>query len=142
MGARKELLEQVGASLRGSGRRRRRLLAELDEHLRDAVSAEQAQGVDEDTAEREVLGRFGNAAEISARWNAHEHKRRVARRRHYAALAFAAVAATGLGITQYASGKTSPTPTRCRASAAQEAPSQDARKCQPAKETPPITPSR
>jgi hypothetical protein len=84
------------------------LLAELDEHLRDALSEEVAQGVDEEIAARDVLARFGSATEISARWNADERKRRAARRRHYAALAFTAVTATGLGITQYASGKTSP----------------------------------
>jgi hypothetical protein len=142
MGARQELLEQVGASLRGSGRSRRRLLAELDEHLRDAVSAELARDVDEGIAERDVLARFGTAAEISARWNADERRRRVARRRHYAALAFAAVAATGLGITQYASGKTSPPPTPCTASESQATASQDSRKCESTSEMRPITPSR
>jgi hypothetical protein len=130
-GARQELLAQVGTSLRGSRRRRRRLLAELDEHLREAVHAEMARDVDEDVAARDVLQRFGTAAEISARWNADERKRRVARRRHYAALAFAAVAATGLGITQYASGKTSPSPPRCNATPSQAASNQGARTCQP-----------
>jgi hypothetical protein len=133
-GAREELLEQVGSSLRGSRRRRRRLLAELDEHLHDALSAELAQRLDEEAAACEVLARFGTAAEISARWNADERKRRATRRRHYAALAFAAVTATGLGITQYASGKTSPPPPRCTATASQAARSPAERNCKPRNE--------
>jgi hypothetical protein len=105
----RKLLDELHASLAGSRRRRLRLLAELDEHLRDAAAAERERGSARDEAEQEAVRRLGTPAQISALWNNLERRRRH-RRRRYAAITVAAIAAGGFGATQYASGKSSPAP--------------------------------
>jgi hypothetical protein len=103
-----DLLEQLSASLTGPRRRRHRLLVEVHDHLRDAVAAEMARGVNERKAQENAVARLGSAADLSTLWNADERRRRVHRRRYYSVVALATVVASGLGITQYAFGKTAP----------------------------------
>jgi hypothetical protein len=107
------LVGELSTALRGPRRARRRLLAEIDAHLRDAVSAEIARGADEEHAAAEVIERFGDVRQTAARWNGDRADRRGAARRNALVVALAAVAAAALGLTQYASGKTSPQTRRC-----------------------------
>jgi hypothetical protein len=116
------LVGELSSTLRGPRRARRRLLAEIDAHLRDAVSAEVARGVDEEHAAAQVIERFGDVRETSARWNGDRADRRGAVRRNALVVALAAVAATALGLTQYASGKTSPPPRQCAPASLQSGP--------------------
>lgn len=102
------LLAELDRALRGPRRARRRLLSEIDEHLTDAIGAELAQGVDPAAAESRILDRFGNPASVAATWNAHQDARRGAMRRKAVVLAIAVAVAGALGVTQYASGKSSP----------------------------------
>lgn len=102
------LLAELARTLRGPRGARRRLLSEIDEHLTDAIGGELAQGFDPVTAETRILDRFGNPASVAAAWNAHQDARRGAMRRKVVVLAIAVAVAGALGVTQYASGKSSP----------------------------------
>jgi hypothetical protein len=109
--SRKELLlADLHRALRGPRRARRRLLSEIDEHLTDAIGAELDHGCEPTAAESRILDRFGNPAAVAAAWNAHQDARRGAMRRKAVVIAIAAAAAGALGVTQYASGKSSPPP--------------------------------
>jgi hypothetical protein len=103
-----QLLAELDRTLRGPRRARRRLLSEIDEHLTDAIGGELAQGVDPAAAEPRILDRFGNPAFVAAAWNADHDARRGAMRRKAVVLAIAVAVAGALGVTQYASGKSSP----------------------------------
>jgi hypothetical protein len=61
-------LEELAGSLRGPRRARRRLLAELEAHVEDAI----ADGLDEESA----LARLGPPAAVAGRWNADANRRR------------------------------------------------------------------
>jgi hypothetical protein len=103
-----QLLTELARMLGGPRGARRRLLSEIDEHLTDAIGGELAQGVDPVTAESRILDRFGNPASVAATWNAHQDARRGAMRRKAVVLTIAVAGAGALGVTQYASGKSSP----------------------------------
>lgn len=103
-----QLLADLHRALRGPRRARRRLLSEIDEHLTDAIGAELAHGCEPAAAESRVLDRFGNPIAVAAAWNAHHNARRGAIRRNAVVVAIAATAVGALGVTQYASGKSSP----------------------------------
>jgi hypothetical protein len=102
------VLSELERMLRGPRRARRRLLSEIDEHLTDGIAAELAAGSEGVIAEMRVVGRFGSPAAVAAAWNAHQDARRGATRRRVVLLAVVAAGAGALGVTQYASGKTSP----------------------------------
>lgn len=63
-------LADLHGLLRLSPQRRARLLAEVEEHLRDAASSERAAGDGEDAAAERALVRFGTAQEVAAAANA------------------------------------------------------------------------
>jgi hypothetical protein len=100
-----EFLAQLAACLRGPRRHRQRLIEEIGAHIDDALHAELARNTNHEEAEQVVLDRFGDADTLARHWNKDRYILRVARRRRLAAVAFAAVAAGALGITQYAAGK-------------------------------------
>jgi thiamine biosynthesis lipoprotein ApbE len=110
--ASEQLLAQLAATLRGPRRARRRLLEEIREDLSDAVQAELNASVDAVTAEAVVLARFGDASTVAIRWNSEHAKRIVALRRNLVLVLAAAATAGALGVTQHASGKSSPTRAR------------------------------
>jgi hypothetical protein len=100
----------MAATLRGPRRARQRLLDEVTEDLKDAVEAESAAGLSPDAAEALVAARFGNPTAIARHWNSDQALRRRSMQRNALLLMTAMAMAGGLGITQYASGKNSPTP--------------------------------
>lgn len=103
-----DFLAEVGASLRGPRRHRKRLVDELAAHIDDAVRAELAANVHIGDAERAVLDRIGNASAIADRWNADRRIVRTRRHRRLAGATFVLVVAGALGVTQYAAGKSQP----------------------------------
>jgi hypothetical protein len=105
-----ELIAELNASLRGPRRARNRLLDEIREDLKDAIEAERAAGGSVDSAQAMVAARFGSPAVIADHWNYDQASRQRARRRNTLVLMVAITASGALGITQHASGKSSPTP--------------------------------
>ena len=103
-----QLLAQLAATLRGPRRARRRLLEEIREDLNDAVQAQLDAGVDAAAAEAVALARFGDASTVATRWNSDHAARSVALRRNVVLVLAAAATAGALGVTQHASGKSSP----------------------------------
>lgn len=103
-----DFLAEVGASLRGPRRHRKRLVDELAAHIDDAVRAELAANAHIGDAERTALDRIGNAREIADRWNGDRRILRARRHRRLAAVTFVLVIAGALGVTQYAAGKSQP----------------------------------
>lgn len=99
-----EFLDEVAASLRGPRRRRQRLIDELQTHIEDGVRAALEADVSVHYAERHILDQLGTADQIANRWNADQRALQGKLRRRVAALAFAAVVAAALGVTQYAAG--------------------------------------
>jgi hypothetical protein len=108
MTARDDFLCELAGALRGSARRRRRLIDELAGHIDDARRAELAEPQIPAAAERIVLDRLGDPDEIANRWNADQRARQQTQRRRVAALVLAVVAAAALGVTQYAGGTPRP----------------------------------
>ena len=104
------LLDEIAATLRGPRWARQRLLDEIAEDLKDAVAAESAAGLSLDAAEAFVAARFGNPTAIARQWNSGQARRRRSIQRNALVLVTAISMAGGLGITQYASGTNSPTP--------------------------------
>jgi hypothetical protein len=104
------LLDEMAATLRGPRRARQRLLDEVSEDLKDAVEAESAAGLSPDAAEALVAARFGSPTAIAGHWNSDQALRRRTIQRNTLLLVTAMAMAGALGITQYASGKNSPTP--------------------------------
>jgi hypothetical protein len=100
-----EFLDEVAGSLRGPRRRRQRLIEELQAHIEDGVRAALEPDVSVQHAERHVLDQLGTADQIAHRWNADQRALQGKLRRRLAAVAFAAVVAAALGVTQYAAGK-------------------------------------
>jgi hypothetical protein len=107
------LLGELAATLRGPRRSRQRLLDEIREDMRDAIEFETSGGLAPDAAEALVAARFGSPAAIATRWNSDQELRRHATRRNTLVVVLAMAMAGALGITQYAAGTNSPTPTRC-----------------------------
>lgn len=62
-------LDELTSRLRGPARRVRRVLAETEEHLRDAVDSRVAGGMSVEEAERAALHDFGTAAYVAAAMN-------------------------------------------------------------------------
>lgn len=108
------LLDDMAATLRGPRRARQRLLDEIAEDFKDGVEAESAAGVAPGAAEALVAARFGSPTAIVNRWNSDQALRRRAMQRNTLVLMTTVAMAGALGITQYASGKSSPTPPRTR----------------------------
>jgi hypothetical protein len=62
-------LDRLLVHLRGSARDVRRILAEAEEHLRDATAELTAAGMDEREAQREAVARFGDARSVARRFS-------------------------------------------------------------------------
>jgi hypothetical protein len=63
-------LDRLLARLRGSARDVRRILAEAEEHLRDATAEAMATGMSEEEAQREAIARFGDPRTVARRFSA------------------------------------------------------------------------
>jgi len=61
-----QYLDELAGRLRVGPAQARRLLAEAEEHLREATEAETATGLDQDDAQRRAIERFGSAREVAA----------------------------------------------------------------------------
>jgi hypothetical protein len=94
-------LRAVEAGLCGSRAAQKRLLAELRDHVEDALEA----GADPD----EVMERVGTAADVVGPWRTHAVAVRAQNRRRAAVLALAVATTAALGIAQHASGHRTPT---------------------------------
>jgi hypothetical protein len=98
-------VRELSAGLSGPWRDRRRLLAELRQHVDEAVAAEVAAGSPAGAAEHLALERLGPQDALVEAWSARCSRVR-ARRRGRAALLAAAVATAGLlGVAQHADGR-------------------------------------
>ncbi|MEO9254027.1 MAG: permease prefix domain 1-containing protein [Tepidiformaceae bacterium] len=64
-----EYLDELAAALRVDGRRARRILAETEDHLNEAVRTQLLAGLSEAEAEREAILRFGTPSDIAARFS-------------------------------------------------------------------------
>jgi hypothetical protein len=99
-------LAELGASLHGPRRSRRRLIEELSAHIEDATIAEvRFRRLNRREAEQTVLDRLGCAETIAGRWNAHQREVRATKHRRLAVSAVSLAAAAALAVTQYAAGK-------------------------------------
>lgn len=87
-----DYLDQLLVELRGSARDVRRILAEVEEHLRDATAEGMAEGLREDKAQWRAIDRFGPPRVVARRFG------RPAARPALAALARAAVPVTVVGM--------------------------------------------
>jgi hypothetical protein len=63
-------LDQLLGHLRGSAHDVRRILAEAEEHLRDAAAELEAAGASEEEAQRRAIERFGNPRTVARRFSA------------------------------------------------------------------------
>jgi uncharacterized membrane protein len=102
-----EYLRDVEQGLRGSRRAQRRLLAELQDHIEDALEAAGAGAND-------VMARVGEPDDVVGPWRAHAIAVRAQNRRRAAVLALAVASGAALGIAQHASGHRTP-PAACPA---------------------------
>jgi hypothetical protein len=62
-------LDRLLGHLRGSAHIVRRILSEVEEHLRDAVADEVAAGATEEQAQRRAIARFGDARTVARRFS-------------------------------------------------------------------------
>jgi HAAS len=109
---REHWLQMVAHSLRGSRRRRRRLLAELEGHLDDAAAEEMAAGLAPADAEAAALRRLGAPDTVAADWNVDVAARRTATRLRIVVLAVLAGALlTPVALAQR-SGPSHPRPVK------------------------------
>jgi HAAS domain-containing protein len=109
-GQRDAWLRLLGEALRGPRRHRHRLLAELEEHLDDAVAAELAAGCEPAEAEATALRRLGAPATLATEWNADVAARRsAARLRIVAVAALVGAIAAPVALAQH-SGRPQPRP--------------------------------
>jgi hypothetical protein len=92
-------LDRLLAELRGSAADVRRVLAEVEEHLRDAVHAGIAEGLPEDEAERRAVERFGSPRIVARRFGATLPPREVARTLASVLVPFAAIGLMAVGVS-------------------------------------------
>jgi hypothetical protein len=62
-------LDELLSRLRGSSTDVRRILAETEQHLRDAAADAEARGLDPVAAQHEAIARFGSARDLSRRFS-------------------------------------------------------------------------
>jgi hypothetical protein len=108
-------LDELGAALRVQGRRRRRIMAEVESHLADAADVAATQGVDRAAAERDAIARFGASPAALAVLFGDGHRPRP-RVWSFAAVAAALGAAAGVGALAYSSSQGPPPRYRATAS--------------------------
>jgi hypothetical protein len=104
-------MRELRSALRGPRRARVRLLAEVQDHIDDAMRAELERGADPTAAQAIVLEQFGDPAVLASAWNdAQAQRRRSAQRRAVAVIAMLASTAAVLGVAQHADGGREETP--------------------------------
>jgi HAAS len=106
-------LQDLAQRMAGSRRTRRRLLAELRDHVDDAVAAQLDAGVDAAEAERHAIARLGPPDALARAWRARCVRVRTRRRGRAAMLAGATALAAVLAVTQHADGRSPTAPTAC-----------------------------
>ena len=85
-------------------RSRRRILAEVDAHLIEAVAAACARGAEPASAEREAIARFGEPADVARQFNALRRPRLRSRRSLIVALTCATASVGSAGAWAIAPG--------------------------------------
>jgi hypothetical protein len=101
-------LQALGAELGGPRAARERLLAELRDHLDDAIADEVTVGRAPDDADHIALARLGAPADVSAPWSSYVRRRRRETRKRAGVIALAAATACALAVVQHASGHREP----------------------------------
>ena len=112
MTGRDEVVRALASSLRGPRRARRRLIAEIEEHLTDLAAAETAAGAAAEEAEAAAVRTLGDSTELAGAWNdQHTQHRHRSRRRGASAAIALGLAAAALAWAQHADGgRAQPTP--------------------------------
>ncbi len=65
-----DYLDDLLPALRGTPREIRRMLAETEGHLHDAIAEDVARGIPPEAAARAAVARFGRASDVARAWNA------------------------------------------------------------------------
>ena len=100
--------QALRAELGGPRAARERLLAELQDHLDDAIADEVTVGRAPDEADPIALARLGSPADVSAPWSIYVRRRRRETRKRAGVIALAAATACALAVVQHASGHRQP----------------------------------
>jgi HAAS len=103
--------QALAAELGGPRAARERLLAELRDHLDDAIADEVTVGCAPDDADHIALTRLGAPTDISAPWSILVRRRRRETRKRAGVIALAAATACALAVVQHASGHRQPSTT-------------------------------
>jgi hypothetical protein len=101
----------LAAELPGPRAARERLLAELRDHLDDAIADEVTLGRAPDDADHIALARLGAPADVSAPWSIFVRRRRRETRKRAGVITLAAATACALAVVQHASGHRQPSTT-------------------------------
>jgi len=99
-----EYLCELASGLPGPRSARRRLLAELRDHLDDLVAAELAAGAGRAEAGERAVERLGGAAAVTAAWAAQYARPHARQRARMLALVLAVALASVLAVAQHAQG--------------------------------------
>ena len=103
--------QALAAELGGPRAARERLLAELQDHLDDAIAEEVTVGRAPTDADPIALARLGTPADVSAPWSIYVRRRRRETRKRAGVIALAAATACALAVVQHASGHRQPSTT-------------------------------
>src|SRR5579863_9633190 len=103
-------LHDLERQLEGSRRARKRLLAEIRDHLEDAVVTQRATGVPPERAEQQALEQLGAPQTVAETWNARCSHLRKKQRLRGTLIIVTVATATILAAAQHANGKRDPTP--------------------------------
>lgn len=101
-------LRDLSTQVTGSRRTRTRLLAELRDHLDDAVAAGIDAGLEATEAEEQAIEKLGSSDALTRAWEARRSRLRRRRRGRIAMLVGAAAVASALGVAQHADGRRAP----------------------------------
>jgi hypothetical protein len=101
----------LAAELPGPRAARERLLAELRDHLDDAIADEVTVGRAPDDADHIALARLGAPADVTAPWSIYVRRRRRETRKRAGVITLAAATACALAVVQHASGHRQPSTT-------------------------------
>jgi hypothetical protein len=103
-------LRELSTRITGPARAQNRLLAEIRDHLDDAIAAGISAGMGPTEAERQAVENLGPSAVLSHAWEARCATLRAQRRGRTALLVGAVAIASALGVVQHADGRRDPTP--------------------------------
>jgi hypothetical protein len=111
--ATQQYLAELSAGLVGSRRSRKRLLAEVRDHIQDAIAAREAIGIDPAEAERQALNQIGPVSTVASYWGDRTLRARKRRDKRVALAVTLATVTSVLGITKAADGRRDPAPVHC-----------------------------